>query len=123
MAKDVNYFNPGMLELGKTYYWRVDEVNDSSSPGINKGFIWSFTVEPIAIKLTKECITVAVNKPNPSSDPNNTINEVGIDPNTDLHIAGGWVSGAANAADPVWIRYDFGRLYKIHEMLSDYNGS
>ena len=33
-------YNPGMLELGKVYYWRVDE-ND----GLNtyKGDIWSFT--------------------------------------------------------------------------------
>jgi parallel beta-helix repeat protein/predicted outer membrane repeat protein len=34
-------YNPGILELGKTYYWRVDE-----SDGINtyKGDVWSFTV-------------------------------------------------------------------------------
>jgi hypothetical protein len=34
-------YNPGLLELGKTYYWRVDE-----SDGVNsyEGDVWSFTV-------------------------------------------------------------------------------
>ena len=34
-------FHPGPLDLGKTYYWRVDEVN---GPSIWKGAVWSFTV-------------------------------------------------------------------------------
>ncbi len=33
-------FDPGPLEPGKTYYWRVDEF---SSPNTIKGDIWSFT--------------------------------------------------------------------------------
>jgi hypothetical protein len=37
-------FNPGPLEAGKTYYWRVDEVNP---PTTTKGDVWSFaTAEP-----------------------------------------------------------------------------
>jgi hypothetical protein len=37
-------YEPGLLEFGQTYYWRVDEVNDSepNSPWI--GNTWSFTV-------------------------------------------------------------------------------
>jgi len=35
-------FDPGPLVWGKTYYWRVDEVNDAAgSPW--KGSVWSFT--------------------------------------------------------------------------------
>ena len=34
-------FTPGTLELGKTYYWRVDE-SDPPNPAI-KGNVWSFT--------------------------------------------------------------------------------
>ncbi len=36
-------FNPGIFELNTTYYWRIDEVNDSNpnSPWI--GPVWSFT--------------------------------------------------------------------------------
>ena len=33
-------FDPGPLEPGKTYYWRVDEF---SSPNTIKGGVWSFT--------------------------------------------------------------------------------
>ncbi len=38
--RDVSNFDPGALEYGKTYYWRVDEIND---PNVWKGNIWSFT--------------------------------------------------------------------------------
>jgi hypothetical protein len=34
-------FDPNLLELGQTYYWRIDEVND---PCVYTGRIWSFTV-------------------------------------------------------------------------------
>ncbi|RLF05352.1 MAG: hypothetical protein DRJ64_05705, partial [Thermoprotei archaeon] len=36
-------YNPGGLEFGQTYYWRIDEVNDTNGT-IWKGKIWSFTV-------------------------------------------------------------------------------
>ncbi len=37
-------FDPGWLQLGRTYYWRIDEVNDvePNSPWV--GGVWSFTV-------------------------------------------------------------------------------
>ena len=38
--QDVNTFDPGRLALGKTYYWRIDEVNDTQ---IEPGPVWSFT--------------------------------------------------------------------------------
>ena len=37
---DTNSFDPCGLELGSTYYWRVDEVND---PDVRPDRIWSFT--------------------------------------------------------------------------------
>jgi hypothetical protein len=45
-------YNQDALELGKTYYWRIDEVNDNAwapagSPW--KGPIWSFTMANYAI--------------------------------------------------------------------------
>ncbi len=36
-------FDPGELEWNKTYYWRVDEVNDAGSGSPWKGALWSFT--------------------------------------------------------------------------------
>jgi hypothetical protein len=36
-------YNPGTLEWGKTYYWRIDEVNPDDPAGHRKGDVWSFT--------------------------------------------------------------------------------
>ncbi|HUV64361.1 MAG TPA: proprotein convertase P-domain-containing protein [Sedimentisphaerales bacterium] len=36
-------YDPGALEPGKTYYWRVDEFNP---PALVKGDVWSFTTAP-----------------------------------------------------------------------------
>jgi len=36
-------YDPGVLEWNKTYYWRVDEVNDAGADSPWKGAVWSFT--------------------------------------------------------------------------------
>jgi hypothetical protein len=38
-------YGPLALNLGKTYFWRVDEVNDVETPGIWQGNIWYFTTQ------------------------------------------------------------------------------
>jgi hypothetical protein len=40
-SRDANSYEPAGLELGKKYYWRIDEVND---PCVYKGNLWQFTV-------------------------------------------------------------------------------
>jgi hypothetical protein len=40
---DATYAPADLLEFGKTYYWRVDEVNAPPEGGIIKGDVWSFT--------------------------------------------------------------------------------
>ncbi len=40
--RDANSFDPNGLELGKTYYWRVDGVNGT---GIIPGRVWSFITD------------------------------------------------------------------------------
>ena len=42
--RDTNSFDPGWLQLGSTYYWRIDEVNDAHPDSPWMGGIWSFTV-------------------------------------------------------------------------------
>jgi len=37
-------FDPGPLQLGQRYYWRVDEVDGSQADGTRKGDIWGFQV-------------------------------------------------------------------------------
>lgn len=41
---EFSYEIPGLLEFEKTYYWRVDEVNDADPNSPWKGHVWSFTV-------------------------------------------------------------------------------
>ena len=38
-ALDANYFDPCGLEYAQTYYWRIDEVNDSN---VWRGDVWKF---------------------------------------------------------------------------------
>ncbi|OHB64154.1 MAG: hypothetical protein A2Y76_04105 [Planctomycetes bacterium RBG_13_60_9] len=42
--QDASSFDPGELVLGRTYYWRVDQI-DKSTGQIHKGDVWSFTVQ------------------------------------------------------------------------------
>ena len=42
--EDTTYAPPGLLEFGKCYYWRVDEINDLEPNSPWKGNTWSFTV-------------------------------------------------------------------------------
>ncbi|MBN1506074.1 MAG: hypothetical protein JW955_04465 [Sedimentisphaerales bacterium] len=42
-AVDDTTFDPGALEFGKTFYWRVDEVNPTEADSPWKGAVWSFT--------------------------------------------------------------------------------
>ncbi|MHC4155719.1 MAG: family 16 glycoside hydrolase, partial [Planctomycetota bacterium] len=41
--QEPNSYYPGPLELGTSYYWRIDEVNDNSV--VHKGNIWSFQTD------------------------------------------------------------------------------
>ncbi|MHC4509841.1 MAG: hypothetical protein ACYTAO_12915, partial [Planctomycetota bacterium] len=38
---DASYSSP--LDLGSTYYWRIDEVNDAETPTMWQGDVWSFS--------------------------------------------------------------------------------
>ena len=40
--------DPGTLQPGTTYFWRVDEVNSAPDYTVFKGNVWGFTVEPIS---------------------------------------------------------------------------
>lgn len=37
-------FDPGFLELGRTYLWRVDEVAADGAPDVQRGDLWTFQV-------------------------------------------------------------------------------
>jgi len=43
-VRDTNSFDPGQLQFGQTYYWRIDELGSKAGKGPWKGDVWSFTV-------------------------------------------------------------------------------
>jgi hypothetical protein len=41
-APEITSYDPGSLRLAKTYYWRIDEVNETDPNNTWKGNVWSF---------------------------------------------------------------------------------
>ncbi|MCL5282403.1 MAG: carbohydrate binding domain-containing protein [Planctomycetes bacterium] len=104
-----------LLEYGKTYYWRVDEVNAPPSTTVVKGDIWSFTVEPYAYPITGITAT-ASSSDKTTTGPANTVNGSGL--TNDLHSTSNdamWMSSAAGP-QPTWIQYQFNKVYKLYEL-------
>ncbi len=46
-AVELSVGSPTGLVPGQTYYWRVDEINDSKPDSPWKGNVWSFRVQPV----------------------------------------------------------------------------
>jgi len=115
------------LDLGQTYYWRVDEVNAPPDNIIFKGDVWRFTVEPVAYPMPSENIINATASSSNATDEGseNTVNGSGLDDN-DLHSKESkdmWLSSTIGP-QPTWIQYEFDRVYKLHQMLVwNYNTS
>ncbi|MCU0918473.1 MAG: discoidin domain-containing protein [Planctomycetes bacterium] len=42
-------FDPSPLNLGRTYYWRVDEVNEVKAPSVRQGEVWSFSTKEYSV--------------------------------------------------------------------------
>ena len=116
-AVDVNTFDPaGHLELGQTYYWRVDEVNGPPDQTIFKGDIWSFTTELFVYPI--EGIVATSNTTSDAGEgPENAVNGSGLDA-SDAHsvVASDMWLGSAAGDDPVWIQFEFDRVYQLHTM-------
>jgi hypothetical protein len=77
-ARNQVFFDPGGLEWNKTYYWRVDEVNDADSGSPWKGNVWSFTTANFVVVDDFESYT---------DDENNPIFDTWID---------GWVNNSGS---------------------------
>jgi F5/8 type C domain len=114
---EVNSFDPGRLDFGQTYYWRVDEVNSAPDFTVFKGDVWSFTVEPFAYPI--EGIIATSNATSESgAGPENIVNGSGLDEN-DRHSTSAsdmWL-GVPDGADPIQVQFEFDRVYKVHEMV------
>jgi len=109
-------YDPGRLEFGQTYYWRIDEVNGAPDNTIFKGEIWSFDVEPFAYPI--EHVTATASSAEEGAGPENTINGSGLDENN-LHsaeVSDMWLS-SMTGAQPTVIEFTFAHTYKLHEVL------
>jgi len=123
-AQDANTYDPGRLEFGKTYFWRVDEINAPPDSTVFKGDIWNFTSESFTVPIPSENITAAASSQSPEQGPEKTIDESGLDAN-DLHSNQSttmWLTPEGESG-PVWIQYQFEIPYRLQEMLVwNYNG-
>jgi hypothetical protein len=105
-----------VLDFGQTYYWRVDEVNAAPDKTIFLGETWSFTVEPLAYPIANVAAT-SNGELLTDTDPQDTANGAGLNENGE-HSSDGtdmWL-GAPVGDEPLYIQYEFDRVYKLHEM-------
>jgi len=108
-------FDPDALEFGRTYYWRVDEVNAAPDSTIYKGGVWSFTVEPYGYPITS--VTATASSAAANMGPEKTVDGSGLSADG-LHSSRDvdmWLS-APGTALPAWIQYEFDRVYKLYNM-------
>jgi len=111
-----NSYDPGiLLDLGQTYFWRVDEVNAAPDYTVHRGKVWSFTAEPVGYPIVD--VTATASSSSAGQGPENTVNGSGLDAE-DLHSndsASMWRSEFGDA-QATWIEYQFDKIYKLHEM-------
>ncbi len=127
-ALDVNNLKPGMLEYGKNYYWRVDDIGTAT----NKGGVWKFTSEPEGrVLASNSIIGVEFNSPievYSYQDPNSTYNGKGLDDVNGTHSNENtetnstmWV-GMGDAPGDVWLKYELDQVYKLYQLqIWNYN--
>ena len=115
LAQDANTYQPvGGLKYGQTYYWRVDEVNKGPDFTVYRGNVWSFTTEPLLYPV--KGIVATASSSETIAGPEKTIDGSGL--TGDVHGTTDttmWVSGKTGP-QPVWIRYEFDKVYKLREM-------
>jgi uncharacterized surface protein with fasciclin (FAS1) repeats len=107
-----NSFDPGRLEFGQTYYWRVDEVGAAPNYKVYKGDVWSFTVEPYSVPITNVTATASSSEGD-LFGPEKTVDGSGLE--NDLHSANGttmWLS-SGDPDEVVYIEYAFDKPYRL----------
>lgn len=72
-------YDPGRLEFGAQYFWRIDEVNAAPDNTVFEGEVWNFTVEPVSLPIADVAATAS--SFTGEQDPNNTVNGSGLDEN------------------------------------------
>ncbi len=112
-GQDATTFDPGPLAFGKTYYWRIDEVNKAPDSTIYKGNVWSFTTEPYSYPVKPAKATAS--SAQPDMGPEKTIDGSGL--TADLHGIAPSTMWMSTGAQPNWIQYEFDKVYKLDQLL------
>jgi hypothetical protein len=113
---ETSYDPVGRLDFETTYYWRVDEVNAAPDNTIFKGEVWSFTSEPFAYAIA-DVIATSNGVSEEGAGPENTVNGSGLNAGDQHSTASTDMWLAAGGAEPLWIQYEFDRVYQLHQML------
>jgi len=107
-------YQPGeLLDYGRTYFWRVDEVNAAPDDAIYKGKVWSFTTEPYGYPVKPAAAKASSSQF--GAGPQNTINGAGLSA-TDTHSTDMATMWMTNGPQPHWIEYEFDKVYRLHEL-------
>jgi hypothetical protein len=114
-GQNANSFDPGRLEFGQTYYWRVDEVNAAPDATVFKGDVWSFTVEPFSYPIAG-VVATASGSSKASMGPEKTVDGSGLN-ELDQHGTDSTDSWLSAKGDSAWIRFTFDGLYKLDKAL------
>ncbi len=109
-------YDPGLLDWGQTYYWRVDEVNGAPDNTVFKGLMWNFTTELYAYPITgiiatSNGIDDGVSTPQKAVDGSG-LNAAGAHSTEPADM---WLASAG--AEPLSIQFEFDKLYKLNQMV------
>jgi len=107
-------FDPGSLNLGETYYWRIDEVN---SLGVTTGLVWSFTTAPAPVTNLNRYVLTNFNTGDEyyldrtytmTAMPSSLEGELGIKTNNDDRLIqeAEWLTFDLNVPADVYVAYD-----------------
>ena len=106
------------LTLSQTYFWRIDEVNETDPESPWKGGVWRFTVEPEGYPVASAHITATAS----SSDTDervaaNAVNGSGLDGegNHSADISDMWLSQDSEP-NAEWIQLDIDQPLKLAGM-------
>ncbi|NQV36144.1 MAG: discoidin domain-containing protein, partial [Phycisphaeraceae bacterium] len=114
-GQDANSFDPGGLAFGKTYFWRVDEVEGGAGNAVSKGTVWSLTAEPYAVMIPVDVNHVTASSSNATSTPSAIVNGAGLDGNIHSNNPDGmWLSASPDSTP--WLMFEFHNIQKLDQM-------
>ena len=106
-AAEITTYDPGLLKLGKTYYWRIDEVNETDPNSPLRDNVWSFTTADFLVVDDFESY----------DDDDNPIWNTWMD---------GWINGTGSCLAfllPPWIGIDPPTHNGVYSMPFGYNNA